>query len=117
MDTNGQSSFLLRPSYDSQIIRSELNEILHQDESVAGDWAAFFTAEAPLRSFYMSRGINFPYPDHIEKIRPDYFLSSNTSHDIKSLDALNKNEIIKLGEPRDIGSYMGHTVSIYPVNY
>lgn len=113
----GQSSFLLRPSYDSQIIRSELNEILHQDESVAGDWAAFFTAEAPLRSFYMSRGINFPYPDHIEKIRPDYFLSSNTSHDIKSLDALNKNEIIKLGEPRDIGSYMGHTVSIYPVNY
>lgn len=112
-----QAMAISHPSYESQTIRTALNECIGDNESIAGDWAAFFTAEAPIRSFYMSKGINFPDPEHIDKIRPDYFLFSDTAFDKKSLAALENNDQVKLGKPRKLGQYSEHTISIYRIHY
>ncbi|MGB7934972.1 MAG: hypothetical protein WCH04_22685 [Gammaproteobacteria bacterium] len=112
-----QADTLLHPSYDSQIIRKQLSALITDAESVAGDWAPFFTAEAPIRSFYMSKGINFPTEEHISKIRPDYFLDSGTPFDRKSLRSLQANRNIRLSDPILLGTYMEHEVSIYQIEY
>lgn len=112
-----QAYTLLHPSYDSQIIRKQLSALITDAESVAGDWAPFFTAEAPIRSFYMSKGINFPTEEHISKIRPDYFLDSGTPFDRKSLRSLQAIRNIRLSDPMLLGTYMEHEVSIYQVGY
>ena len=112
-----QAYTLLHPSYDSQIIRKQLSALITDAESVAGDWAPFFTAEAPIRSFYMSKGINFPTEEHISKIRPDYFLDSGTLIDRKSLQSLQAIRNIRLSDPILLGTYMEHEVSIYQIGY
>jgi len=112
-----QSATLIRPSYESQTVRANIGALVSGPESVAGDWAAFFTAEAPIRSFYMSEGINFPTPEHIDKIRPDYFLSSGTVFDKQSLRSLQSNENIELSKPGLLGNYMEQKISIYHIHY
>ena len=112
-----QTAALMHPSYDSQVVRKELSSLIVDPESVAGDWAAFFTAETPIRSFYMSEGINFPTPEHIDKIRPNYFLYSGTVFDKRSLRSLEANRDIELSEPELLGTYMEQDIIIYPVNY
>ena len=74
---------LTHPSYDSQKVRTALGNIVTGTESVAGDWAPFFTAEAPIRSFYMSKGVNVPDAVHVAEIQPDYFLHSDSPFDTK----------------------------------
>ena len=112
-----QADTLSHPSYDSQIIRKQLSALITDAESVAGDWAPFFTAEAPIRSFYMSKGVNFPTEEHISKIRPDYFLHSGTPFDRRSLRSLQAIRNIRLSEPILLGTYMEHEVSIYQIDY
>ena len=118
-----QAHTLLHPSYDSQIIRKQLSTLITDAESVAGDWAPFFTAEAPIRSFYITsgafhaKGTNFPTEEHILKIRPDYFLDSGTLSDQRALHSLQSIRKIKLSEPIFLGTYMEHEVSIYHIDY
>jgi hypothetical protein len=112
-----QAMALLHPSYESQTIRTALNDIVSDTESIAGDWAPFFTAEAPIRSFYMSERTNFPYVEHIDNIRPDYFLFSNSRYEINIKVALEGNDQIKLSEPQMIGTYINHDINIYRIKY
>jgi len=112
-----QTNVLTHPSYESQSIRNALNVIIKNSESVAGDWAPFFTAETPIRSFYMSIDFNLPKPDHIDNIQPDYFLSSNSRFDPLSLKLLNSNDDITLGQPILLGTYMDHEIQLYKISY
>jgi hypothetical protein len=112
-----QTNTLMHPSYDSKKIREALELKVKNTESIAGDWAPFFTAETPIRSFYMSKNINFPSPEHINKIRPNYFLSSDSPFDPASLDALQSNKGIELGSPTMLGTFMDHNIKLYQINY
>jgi hypothetical protein len=112
-----QTNTLMHPSYDSKKIRNALELKIKSTESIAGDWAPFFTAESPIRSFYMSKGINFPTPEHINKIRPNYFLSSDSPFDPASLAALQSNKEIKLRSPIMLGTFMDHNIKLYQINY
>lgn len=112
-----QANVLTHPSYESQKIRSALGHIMTDSESVAGDWAAFFTAEAPIRSFYMSKSINVPDAMHIADIKPDYFLHSDSPFDPMSLELLESNDSITLSEPKLLGTYMGNEIQLYKVSY
>lgn len=112
-----QAIVLMNPSYESKKIRKAIELKVKNTESIAGDWAPFFTAETPIRSFYMSRRINFPSPEHINKIRPNYFLFSDSPFDPKSLDTLQSNKQIKLGSPIILGTFMNHDIKLYQINY
>lgn len=112
-----QADFLLNPMYESQTVRTKIRSTIKTNESIAGDWAAFFTSEDTIRSFYMSKGINFPYPGHIDLIRPNYFLNSNTPFDEKSLAAITLNESITIGSSTYLGSYMDRDILLYQLSY
>jgi hypothetical protein len=112
-----QTNVLTEPSYDSQKIRSALAEIMQDNESVAGDWAAFFTAEAPIRSFYMTKDINVPTAEHLDEIRPDYFLHSDSPFDPMSLELLQSNDRIALSDPVLLGNYVGNEIQLYKISY
>ncbi len=112
-----QTKVLMNPSYESQKIRSALENIVTGKESVAGDWAPFFTAEAPIRSFYMSKGVNTPSAVHIANITPDYFLHSDSPFDPMTLELLESNDSITLSEPKFLGMYKGNEVQLYKLSY
>ena len=112
-----QTNVLTNPSYDSQKVRTALGEVMTGTESVAGDWAPFFTAEAPIRSFFMSKGINKPDVVHLAAIRPDYFLHSNSPFDPMSFELLEANDSIELSAPMLLGTYMGNDIKLYKISY
>lgn len=114
---SAQAMTLLHLSYDSQTIRATLNDMVADTESIAGDWAPFFTAEAPIPSIFMTEKVNMPTPNHLDKIRPDYFLSSNTLYDQRSQALLESNDQIRLSTPQMIGTYRNHDISIYRIKY
>ena len=108
---------LAYPSYASQPIRSALAAMIGPTESIGGAYAPMLTSEAPIRSFYMNgKAINFPYPEHIDRIRPDYLLFSER-WDNRVLEALDSNELIQLAEPRHLGTYMGDDLSVIRIQY
>ena len=82
-----------------------------------GDWAAFFTAEVPIRSFYMSKNVNVPDIEHLAEIQPDYFLHSNSPFDPMSLELLEANKSIQLSKPMLLGTYMGNDIKLYKISY
>ncbi|HFD32728.1 MAG TPA: hypothetical protein ENJ28_08510 [Gammaproteobacteria bacterium] len=112
-----QTNILMHPSFDSRDIGKTLKNQIKSSESVAGDWAPFFTANEPIRSLYMSKGINKPTPAHIKKLRPDYFLSSNSPFDPLSLNLLKSNKAIRLDKPKMLGVYMNHDIKLYRIEY
>ena len=112
-----QTNVLTNPSYDSQKVRTALGKIMTETESVAGDWAAFFTAEVPIRSFYMSKNVNVPDIEHLAEIQPDYFLHSNSPFDPMSLELLEANKSIQLSKPMLLGTYMGNDIKLYKISY
>ena len=108
---------MMHLSYDSQSIRETLKNEIESSESVAGDWAPFFTAETPIRSFYMSKGVNSPSPTHIDKIRPNYFLSSGSPFDPLSLELLQSNKALELSKPIMLGVFMNQDIKLYKIEY
>ena len=110
-----QAHTLMSPTFDSQRIRDELVGLVDEDESVAGDWAVFFTLGTGRRSLYVTHWCNSP--DIFPTLRPDYFLCSQSRYDAVSLPLLKSHPMIHVGEPDLLGTMLGHEIRLYPLIY
>ena len=106
---------LAYPSYQSQVIKHALSQHVKPNESIGGDWGPFFVADTKLRGLYMRPDFNSA--EHIEYLRPDYFLHSSTPYDSKNFGHLKAIDTIKIGNAIKLGTYAGHEISLYSIEY
>lgn len=109
------SAALAFPAYQAQAIKQALFQHVKASESIGGDWAPFFVADTLQRALYMRPDSNGA--EHVEKIRPDYFLHSSTPYDIKNFADLKKIKTIKIGNAIKIGTFAEHNITLYPIEY
>lgn len=111
-----QSATLLKPSYDSKLIAAKIIESAGPGESVAGDWAPFFTAESEVPSLYLHHRFH-NLPDDARALGIDYFIYSDTYSDKRTLASLRENPGVNLSQPGYLGNYLGREISIYRMSY
>ena len=107
--------FLLDPKFEQRRVASDLEEIVDEGASIAGDWAPFFTIGTPIPSLYMNENQN-----RVERIgltRPDYLLSSDRASMIEIVEQIRVAEGVDLGDPVYESSYLDHRVVLYPILY
>lgn len=110
------AEFLANPSFGAEQVRHELIKRINSEEIIiAGDWAPFFALGTPIRALYTNKELN--PPDAVYKIKPQYFLHSDTSSSRYALNALRKHKGISINPPRNLGTYNGSKVEIYPLRY
>jgi hypothetical protein len=108
-------SFLLRPSFQSRIISSDLVDLIPEYGSVGGDWAPFLTLGTDIPAIYMYQEANAP--SRLPELRPTHFLFSETWTSLRQLEGLQQEEKVKLGPPLYESSYIDRKVVLYPLIY
>ncbi len=110
------AEFLANPSFGAERVRRELVKRINSEEIIiAGDWAPFFALGTPIRALYTNKVSN--PPDAVYKIKPQYFLHSDTSASRYALNAIRGHQDIAIGPPRYIGTYNNSMVELYPLTY
>ena len=108
-------SFLLKPSYQSRNINSEISKIIPPEASIAGDWAPMFAVNTKIRALYMS--VKFNDASTIKSIRPDYFVYTSTKWSNENMKTIMEFAGVSLGPPVYTSKYIGKDIIIYPVEY
>lgn len=106
---------VMKPSYKSREIQSQLLDHVGASESVGGDWAPFFGMNSELRVLYMRPDWNSAAI--ATDIRPNYFLHSETPYDEKNLQLFRENNAVRLEDPIPLGSFYKHKLTLYPITY
>ena len=103
------------PSYQSLAIQEKIIEHATPDAIIGGDWAPWFARDSNLRALYMRPDFNSA--TIVTRLRPDYFLYSDTPYDKKNLKLLEANSEIALDTPIELSTYAGHRIVLYPIHY
>ena len=103
------------PDYQGQEIRNRILQHIKPDESLGGDWAPFFAANTEMHVLYMRPDINSAA--RVTKLRPDYFLNSDTAYDRKTFSSLKQVSKISISEAIPLGTFRGNEISLHPIYY
>ncbi len=105
---------VFQPTYATDRIQRRLVGVVAQGESIGGDWAPYFALGTTIPALYMSKELN---THNIEETRPTYFLNSNTVWDNRTLEGLEANREIGVGDPIPVGTVFGHEVELRRLSY
>ncbi len=108
------SRFFLYPSYQSQNIQTEIENIVPPEAIIAGDWAPFFLLSTKIKSLYMNTKFN---RDTIMSIRPNYLLYSDNRNSFLNMQAISELNDVTLGTPLYESYYNAKGVILYPIIY
>ena len=109
-------SFLLRPSFQAQKIRSDLMQVLPEGSIVAGVWAPFFALGTPYRVLYLAAIANPSL--RIPELAPDYILQTYPNQNSKvTRRSIERARGMRLGEQLYSGEYNGKELALYPLRF
>lgn len=108
-------AFWLAPSYRSTELRHQLEALIPEGSSLAGDWAPFLTLGTHIKPLYMNSIYN--RPSQFPELRPDYLLYCETFDADAVMDELNGVAGVSLSAPLLSSTYNGRKVILYAIRY
>jgi 4-amino-4-deoxy-L-arabinose transferase-like glycosyltransferase len=105
---------LSRPVYAVQQISSTLKTVLPANASLVGDWAPLFALGTDFPAIYASSDRN--QGEMVLRLCPSHYLDSGTRFDQSVVDSY-KAVGVRFASPRLLGTYYGHAISLYALDY
>lgn len=109
--------FLLSPTYQGNLVRTQIVGSVPEGSSLIGDWAPFFALGTNLHPLYMCPQIGFNPPNHLVQLHPHYFLDCDTPTSRLSLAEISKLNEVTLGPAILTTEYNHKKVILYPLRF
>ena len=115
-NTRSVGSFLIRPTFQAQKIRSDLMQLLPDDAIVAGVWAPFLMMGTPYRVLYQAAIANPAL--RLPELAPDYILQAEGNRNSRiTRKTIRVNRGIWIGESVYSGSYHRTGVNLHRLRF